>query len=129
MPPELPSPHYERDAQMRSFVHNEQGDKPEPRVVLTPKDLLVVALVSLFMLVFLSGQYRLKISLSKNVYSDEICTLYVLHLRSDFEKQTQSDEATWNFSTRWTLLLSYVFDFSPSSWAGVTGALVGGLFE
>src|SRR6266581_264726 len=33
MPSELPSPHNVHDAQMRSFVHNEPVDKPEPRVV------------------------------------------------------------------------------------------------
>lgn len=40
-------------------------------------------------------------SLLKNAYTDEICTLYVLHLRSVFEIQTQTDEATRSFSTRW----------------------------
>ena len=45
MPSEMPSPNRERDAQMRSSVHSEP----------TLKDRLVGALVSLVMLIFLTG--------------------------------------------------------------------------
>jgi uncharacterized integral membrane protein len=55
MPSEMPSPNRERNAQMRSSVHSEPRDKPEPIVELTLKDRLVGALVSLVMLIFLTG--------------------------------------------------------------------------
>jgi hypothetical protein len=41
------------------------------------------------------------ISLLKNAHTDEICALQVLHLRSDFDAQMQTDEATRSFSTGW----------------------------
>ena len=52
---EIPSPHKERDTQMLSLVHSEPGNKPESIVIPTPKDRLIVAVVSLIMLIFLAG--------------------------------------------------------------------------
>jgi hypothetical protein len=47
---EIPSPQKERDTQMLSSVHNEPGNKPESQLVSTPKDRLIIAIVSLVML-------------------------------------------------------------------------------
>ena len=52
---ELPSPHKERDTQMHSSVISEPGNKPESQLVSTPKDRLIIAIVSLVMLLFLAG--------------------------------------------------------------------------
>ena len=52
---EIPSPIKERDTQMDSSVHSEPGNKPESRVILTPKDRLIGAVVSLIMFLFLAG--------------------------------------------------------------------------
>jgi hypothetical protein len=52
---EIPSPQKERDIQMLSAVHSEPGNKPESRVIPTPKDRLIVAILSLVMLIFLAG--------------------------------------------------------------------------
>jgi hypothetical protein len=55
MPSEMPSPNREHDAQMLSSVDSEPGDKPESIAVLTLKDHLIVALVSLVIFIFLAG--------------------------------------------------------------------------
>jgi hypothetical protein len=52
---EIPSLHKERDTQMLSTAYSEPGNKPESRVIPTPKDRLIVAVVSLVMLLFLAG--------------------------------------------------------------------------
>ena len=52
---EILSPQKERDTQMLSAVHNEPGNKPESRVIPTPKDRLIIAIVSLVIFLFLAG--------------------------------------------------------------------------
>ena len=52
---EIPSPNTERDTQLPPDVKQETLYQPEPVFVPTPKDHLVVAIVSLVMLIFLAG--------------------------------------------------------------------------
>jgi hypothetical protein len=52
---EIPAPQKERDTQMYSAVHNEPENKPALRVIPTPKDRFMIAVVSLIMLLFLAA--------------------------------------------------------------------------
>ncbi len=51
---EIPSPHKKRDAQMLPEVNQETWYQPEPVLVPTPRDRLVIAIISLVVLVFLA---------------------------------------------------------------------------
>jgi len=51
----IPSPQKEHDTQLHSSVHSEPGNKPESMGIPTPKDRLILAIVSLVMLLFLAG--------------------------------------------------------------------------
>lgn len=52
---EIPSPNTERDTQMLPKAKQETWYQPEPVFVPTPKDRLVVAIVSLVVFIFLAG--------------------------------------------------------------------------
>jgi hypothetical protein len=75
---EIPSPQKEPDALMRSALHSKPENKPESIVIPTPKDRLILAVVSLIMLLFLAGMTFGAVGILHAAYNGWIAILAVI---------------------------------------------------